>query len=62
VDLVEVDRVNAESPETGLRLPQDRVALQAVDNRVVRACELRGLGEHVRALTQTFKCAPDDLL
>ena len=47
MDLVEVDRVGAEALEAGVRLAQDRVALEVVYNAAARALEQRGLGEQV---------------
>jgi hypothetical protein len=62
VDLVEVDRVDAQPLQARMRLAQDRVAFQAVRDPLSRALEQRCLGEHVRALSESLDRAADDLL
>jgi hypothetical protein len=47
VDLVEVDRVDAEALEAGLRLAQDRVGLEAVLHASSRPLDQRALREDV---------------
>jgi hypothetical protein len=62
VDLVEIDRADAEPAETAIGFAEDRVALQAVSNVAVGAFEERALGEDVRALGEPLERATDDLL
>ena len=62
MDLVEVDRVDPQPLEARVRLAQNRVALQAVDDAAARAFELRALRENVRTLSETLDRPADDLL
>jgi hypothetical protein len=62
VDLVDVDRVGAESLEARFRLAQDRVALEAVFHAPPGPFDERALGEHVRTSRQPGERAPDDRL
>ena len=62
MDLVQVDRLDAQPLEARVRLAQDRVALQAVHDPSSRALEQRRLREHVRPLIQPCERSPDDVL
>jgi hypothetical protein len=63
VDLVEVDRVDAESPEARFDLAPERVAAEVLHGRPVRAFRLTALCEHERALARVrADGAADDLL
>jgi len=62
MDLVQVDGVDAEALEAGVRLAHDRVALQAVHDRAVGALEERALREHIWPLGHALEGAPHDLL
>jgi len=63
VDLVEVDRVDPQPLEAGMRLAHDRVPFEAVDHPTVRPLQQRGLGEHIRTLVrgEASQSTPDDL-
>ena len=62
MDLVEVDRVEPEPRKAALELAPERVALQALQRRPVRAFRLPALGEDERPLVEADDRAPDDLL
>ena len=62
VDLVEIDRVNAEPRQAGLDLAADRVPLEAVHHAAAAAVEQPGLGEHVRAPLDALQRAAHDPL
>ena len=62
VDLVQVDRVHAEPPQTALGLAQDRVALEHVPHMPGAVVQQRALGEHVGPLGQAAQRPADDLL
>jgi hypothetical protein len=62
VNLVEVDRVDAQARQARLDLTADRVALEAVHDPAAAAVEQRRLGEDVRSLRHSLKRAADDLL
>jgi hypothetical protein len=62
VDLVEVDRVEPEAREAALDLSPERVAVQALQRRPVRAFRLPALGEDERPLVEAGDRAADDLL
>src|SRR5205085_11882571 len=62
MDLVEVDRVDREPAQARLALTQQRVALQGLHGRAVRAFGLAALGEDERPLVEAGERAADDLL
>src|SRR6185503_4306360 len=62
VDLVEVDRLDAEAAQAGLALASERVAPQRLQGRAVRAFRLAALREDERPLVEARDRAADDLL
>ena len=62
MDLVQVDRVDAEPLEARVDLSQDRVALQRLHRLATGPLDLAGLGEDERRRGAAFERASDDLL
>ena len=59
VDLVEVDSLNAEPLQAGLRFAADRRTLEVMRNASVFIPNETAFGEHVRPLAQIFDCPSD---
>src|SRR5262249_21290273 len=61
VNLVEVDRLDAEPREARVDLPADGVALEVAHDLPAAAVHARCLGEHVRSRLDALERAPHDL-